>query len=551
MFASLALTIAALSCGADPRTAYDVQSYRLDLALDPRSRRIDGTLCLEAKLVSPATASLVLDLDPALELSAVERLEGALDGTRECRGVALPFRRDGRTLVAQLGKPGAPGERVLLALRYGGTPLEKSSFEGFHWKKSADGQPWIDVACPDSGSSSWFPCKDSYWHPEDMAERVWINLRVPAGLTGVANGRLIAKEEQGAWDLFRWELAYPCASSAIALHAGAFVHASRTLQVGGKPLACETWMLPEDAAKAELQFEDVPPLLEAFTEAFGEYPFPRAKFALVESSFLGLGHSSCIGYGSSFPAWCAREGVSDPHSEENELFDAVLVRECAREWWGNALGPRTWADAWIQEGFATYAEAVYAEKVLGPEVAQQFLEGLHVGANDKLLRPAQSDASVCSDAALGRKGAWVLHALRWQLDDDETWWKTLRAFHDQFRYRTASTADFREVLERQSGKKWERFFRAWIEGSGHPELRGRVAAEPARVVLEIENSGSDGTEFEVPLEITWRDGKDARRERVMLAPGKNELAFPCKSKPKGLQARGFEHVPGAHAIRIE
>jgi aminopeptidase N len=521
MLAGFALLLSPLSPADDPRAGYDVLSYRIDLTVDPRARRIEGSVGVEAKVVASELPGFVLDLAPELELRSVRLADGA----------PLAFRREGRCVVASFTAPRKAGEHVALVLSYGGTPAEPSSFEGFHWRKSADGSPWIGVACQQSGASAWWPCKDSLFHPEDLPERTSIDLRVPAGLTGVSNGHLVGKEQQGAWDLFRWEHPYPCPTGAISICVGAYAEVARTLEIGGRKLDFLYWVLPEDAAKAKLQFEDVPALLECFSEAFGEYPFPKSKYGLVQTSYLGLGHASCIGYGSSFPKWCEQTGTPDGKADLNRFFDGVLVRESAREWWGNAVRARTPEERWIEEGFAGYAEALYVERVLGAGRLEEFMEA---------LRPLAAS-----------RGAWVLHTLRWFVDDDERWWKALREFNLQFRYKCAGSDDFRAVLEKQTGKKWERFFRTFVQGSGQPELSGRVRSERDKVLLEIENRGSDGTQFEVPIVLDWRDGKEQRHERVMLAPGTNKLSFPCKTKPADLDAHGWEHVLGTHSIKVE
>ena len=553
MLAIFALALATGLAADDPRAGYDVLAYRIDLTVDPRARRIEGTVGVEARVGASALPSLVLDLDPQLELGAVQLLAGPLDGKRALAGVPLAAQRAGRQIVATFAEPQKPGARLALSIAYGGTPPESSSFEGFHWKKSPDGQPWIGVACQGTGSSSWWPCKDSFWHPEDKPERTWINLRVPAGLSGVANGHLVSKEKQGAWDVFHWEHPYPCETYALSIYVGAYTEVATTLEVAGHKLDFVYWVLPEDAAKARLQFADVPALLETYSEAFGEYPFAKSKFALVESSYWGMEHSSCIGYGSSFPKWCAQQGAPDPYADQNRFFDYILVHESAHEWWGNAVSAKSWDDFWIHEGFATYAESLYVERVLAAEQLDEFWERLRplVGAKDRLCAGGTPDSAAAYSGALYHKGAWVLHTLRWYVDDDELWWKTLREFNAQYRYKNAGTDDFRALLEKNTGKKWERFFRSWFQGSGYPELSGRIRSEGGKVLLEIENKGSDETQFEVPIALDWRDGKDQHHERVMLAPGSNRLEFPCKIRPADLRAHGWEHVLGKHSIKVE
>jgi aminopeptidase N len=177
----------------DLRAAYDVQAYRLDLVIDPEHEKLSGVVAVEAVVTSTALATLELDLQPGFEVSRVLELESAVDSTSALKGRELAFRRAGARLGCALARPMQRGEPVRIAVVYSGRPTAPDSFEGFHWQKTAEGRPWISTSCQGRGSSSWWPCKDSFFHPEDKPERTFVNATVPSGLYAVSNGRLALK----------------------------------------------------------------------------------------------------------------------------------------------------------------------------------------------------------------------------------------------------------------------------------------------------------------------------------------------------------------------
>jgi aminopeptidase N len=342
----------------------------------------------------------------------------------------------------------------------------------------------------------------------------------------------------------------------VTLNVAPYVVVEQELELDGieDPLPFVWYVLPENAEKAALQSQDVPAMLRSFTRAFGPFPFPGSKFALVETPFWGMEHSTAIAYGSSYPAWIAAHGGRDRHAARNRLFDYILVHESAHEWWGNAVSARTWGDFWIHEGFATYAEAVYLEDVKGAELAQQHMDTWKrdVKPDSRLYRGDGVDSGEAYDITLYAKGAWVLHTLRQIVDDDDAFWRTLRAFNLEFRYGNASTQDFRAVLERETGADWKRFFDEWVYGKGFPSLRGSVKADGETITIRVTNEGSAGDPFHVPLDLAWKsDGPGLQRSRVWLEPGENRLTIPVGRSVSAIEIRGLERILCHAQITIE
>src|SRR5262245_24231798 len=217
-------TVIPASQAEDLRTLYDVETYRLDVAVDPSSRTLTGTVAIEAKVVGPALSRFVLDLKPPLVVQSVTQLGKPIEPQGPLEGTPLAFEHKAASLSILLEDGKHRGDVVRVAVTYSGKPVSRNSFDGFHWKKTAAGKPWISTSSQGTGSSAWWPGKDSFWHPEDKPERTFVNLTVPDGLTGVSNGRLTGREKTAAGtETFHWVHEYPCETYAIAIAAAPYV----------------------------------------------------------------------------------------------------------------------------------------------------------------------------------------------------------------------------------------------------------------------------------------------------------------------------------------
>ena len=109
-----------------------------------------------------------------------------------------------------------------------------------------------------------------------------------------------------------------------------------------------------------MHFEQVKEQLSFYEKTFGNYPWQRDGYKLVESPYAGMEHQSAIAYGNGY--------------KNNRLgFDYIILHETAHEWWGNSVTAYDLADAWIHEGFATFSEALFVENKFGHEAYLNYL----------------------------------------------------------------------------------------------------------------------------------------------------------------------------------
>jgi hypothetical protein len=196
--------------------------------------------------------------------------------------------------------------------------------------------------------------------------------------------------------------------------------------------------------------------------------------------------------------------------------------------------------------------AARVELTRGAEIADLYFANLRrsIPRTGRLYRGQGADwKSAYASSIIYSKGAWVLHTLRTYLDDDDLWWAALRDFNLSFRYGNATTEDFRGVLERVTGRSWERFFAQWVYGDGYPTLRGSVRARERTLAVEIDNPTGVGA-FHVPLDLEWQEAGRTVRERLLLEPGHNRIDLERESAPTGLRLVSLHRILGEHDVEV-
>jgi aminopeptidase N len=410
---------------------YDVRSYVLDLRYDPATRRLDGT----AAILATATQALSrFDLDLRdLAVSSV-----TVNGRRAA------WTRSGQELVITPDRALGQHRPFLTVVRYGGVPGPVTdpdgSIEG--WVPTDDG---AFVVNEPQGSPAWFPAND---HPTDKATFT-VRMTVPAGITAVGNGRLLAQTTRHGRTTFVWHEDNPMATYLSTITLGRFqVHRDR---VQGLPVYVA--LDPREAAEAKPVTDRIPEIVRWGTSLFGPYPFDVVG-AIVD-------RAPEVGY--------ALESQTKPNFDEAPSL-STMVHEIAHQWYGNSVTLSRWKDIWLNEGFATYAEWLWSEHT-GDRSAQEIFDA-------EYARPATSafwqqpagdpggPENLFNSPSYDR-GAMTLHVLRVRIGD-RAFFRLLRAWAQRYRYDNVSTPDLVALAERISGQDLDRLFAVWLYRPGKP-----------------------------------------------------------------------------------
>jgi aminopeptidase N len=256
------------------------------------------------------------------------------------------------------------------------------------------------------------------------------------------------------------------------------------------------YVLPEHLQDALASLPKTVDALRIFSNAYGLYPFINEKY----------GHSE-FGSGGAMEH---QTMTSTTTFNEN-----TVAHELAHQWFGDLITCANWHNLWLNEGFATYSEAVYAEAEYGEQAywnAMNFRMGNALRAVGTLyLQDTTNVSGMFQTDRVYSKGASVLHMLRHVLRDS-VFFRSLRSYvsDPRFRYNVATTEDFQHVCEGESGQNLAYFFNEWVYGEKYPkyDLQWRVDSASHHVIVTIdqETGTTNPAFFTMPIDIRFSTG---------------------------------------------
>jgi aminopeptidase N len=425
---------------------YDVRHYALDLGYDQPANQLAG----RAVIIARATQRLDrFDLD-LRDVYAVSQVT--------VNGRTADFSQAGQELVIGPRRRLERGHRFVVTVAYAGQPAPvvdpDQSIES--WIPTDDG---AFVVNEPQGAPGWFPVNDT---PRDKATYDF-RVTVPAGRVVMANGVLVSRRSHGATTTWRWVERAPMASYLATVTNGAFETRFGRLSDGLPRFDAvdpQTREHPADPPNPALAWTRLAPedeIIHFFSDLYGRYPFESVGGIVDWAPDVGYSLES-----QGRPNYDRIPGPSE------------VVHELAHQWFGDSVTPATWPDIWLNEGFATWSEWIYAERHGGPTAQSRFDELYAIAEASKegqnLWFPAPA-ALPGPDALFStpvyERGAMTLQALRQKIGD-ATFFAILRDWCRENRYQNVTTADFITLAERDSGRQLDAFFDVWLYQQGRP-----------------------------------------------------------------------------------
>jgi aminopeptidase N len=464
------------------RANNDLLYYHLDLRVDPKKKFISGKNTIRFKMLVDGTR-IQLDLNDTLNIDKI--LLGA---------TPLKYERDSGAVFVDFPETLWKGKTYSIDFYYSGNPLETGRFGSMAFKKDASGHPWINTACEEQGASMWWPNKDQW---RDEVESMEISVAIPNGLVDVSNGKFIGKTDLGdgytRWD---WMVHYPINNYDVSLNIGNYEHFSDKYH----DLPLDFYALPEDLEKAKKQFAQAKGMIEAFEHYFGEYPFKKDGYKLVEVPYSGMEHQSAVTYGNHFAnGYLERDWTGVGISPR---FDFIIIHESGHEWFGNSVTAADRSDMWIHEGWTTYLECLYVEYRWGREDGLKYTNGYK--AKVKNDRPIISERGVNATPPQDQyfKGALFLNTLRSVVDDDKKWFKLLHDLYQRFKYQNIMTEDIVAFFNQRTRMNPTPIFDQYLRHTAIPTLELKFDAGQGTVAYRWK---ADEAAFAMPVQVGTKD----------------------------------------------
>lgn len=419
------------------QTFYDVIYYDIDVAMDPSTQTVSGTVTMTAEVVAASLGEVDLDL-----LSNM-----AVSGARDTSG-AVSFSHTNDIVTLTLSHTYYTGETFTVEVDYNGTPNEAYGSFGFD---SRNGAPMIWSLSEPYGARSWWPCKDI---PADKADSVDIRITVPDTLIVASNGTLRSETDNGATKTYHWHEEYPITTYLVSVAIHPYTTFSHWYNYSPTDsMEVQYYVFEDHYDTVQTNYGKTVNMIGIYTDLFGEYPFINEKYGHAEFVWGGGMEHQTI---TSLGGW----------------GEYLIAHELAHMWWGDMVTCNSFHHIWLNEGFATYSEALYSEVEYGTAQYHQDMQNEKYlgGGTIYVPDPEGSDFSRIFHYGLSyQKASWVVHMLR-HVVGDSVFFDLLKTYYadSRYQYGTITTEEFRDLCEDESGMDLDFFFHQWIYEEYYP-----------------------------------------------------------------------------------
>lgn len=462
-----------------PKHAFDVIDYNLEIDLyhcyaSPYPKNFSASNKITAKADSVLSTMTLNAVNTSLRIDSI-------------KPSSITFSHANDLLQLNLNQTYQVGDTIRLTIYYKHNDVADNAFYCNNGFVFTDNEP--------IGARKWIPCWD--W-PSDKA-RFEVKAKVPSTVLLASNGRLQDSLKISDTTYYHWVSRDPMSTYLMILTSK-----------DGFNLQTIYWHPPlhsQDSIPMRFYYNDgenpqgiidiMPEMLDFFSNTFTEHPFEKNGFATLSSEF----------------AWGGMENQTLTSLCPGCWQEMLAVHEFAHQWFGDMITCATWADLWINEGFATYSEALWLEHTQGELAYKNEIVGdansyLNSNPGWAISNPAwaitpPSVNTLFNYAVTYAKGACVLHQLRYVMGDT-AFFNGLKNYTNDasnFKLNNSTIPDFFEKMQQSSGQDLSWFMNEWIYTPNHPMYSIQTALGDNQVATTI--SQSNPTYFKMPVELKY------------------------------------------------
>ncbi len=358
------------------------------------------------------------------------------------------FDRDGRELRLRLADQVSAGETAEVVVAYHGQPEPLDTGEGLPFNLGFQTRPWgTFVASEPIGAATWFPAND---HPQDKAT-FDVEVTVQSGQVAIGPGQLVSTVVNAdGTETYSWEAQDPMTTYLASVATGEFELTTETIEgITGNDIVIRHAVHRDALLATGDSLATTAEMMAAFEEQFGPYPFESYGILVVpESLGFALENQTLSLFGTDIIG--------------SEAAQPILAHELAHHWFGNLVSPAAWDDIWLNEGFATWAEWWWTERIAGRDMSR-------IAATIPMEPLTGLTPDTLFDINVYWRGGLTLEALR-RTVGDETFAEILSAWTERYGGGVASTENFLDLVTELAGQEATNVVSQWIFAPDMPAL---------------------------------------------------------------------------------
>ena len=491
----------------------DVTYYKLNLSLTYSPKNIKGEVTINAKSKILNLSQISIDLQDSLKTDSVRI------GNKR-----LSFVHQQNQIQIKLDKIYTENQSISLIIYYHGVP-GSSGFDSFvfgNHNNKKDLAIW-SLSEP-FGASDWFPCKNAVDDKADSSD-VWIT--ADKYFVSVSNGILEKTlDNQDGTKTYQWKNRYPIAQYLISIACSNYAEYKGTFKYDGtNEMPITHYIYPESLTNAnKIGLDKTAFMLDLFSKKFGLYPFIKEKYGHAQFGWSGgMEHQTCTSISS--------------------FGEFLIAHEMTHQWFGDKLTCKNWENIWLNEGFASYGEALYMEAISGKSgydiYLKNFINNAKAAKGSVYVQNVGNINEIFSSARSYAKGAVILHQLRGIVGDDK-FFKVLQTYvASKNAYASVTTEDFQAVAEQVYGQSLDYFFKEWVYGENYPKYKFQWTTTPqsnGTFKIKIDLSQSNNTNptfFTMPIQISISQGLGDTTVTVFNNQQNQSFEFNLKQSVSG------------------
>jgi len=439
------------SIGAEYRLQIDVLHYSINLEItDFTNQTIAGYTTLQ-----------IAPLNDSLNIISLDLLELNIDSVYVENRKTTNYNYNCFVLSVPLQQTCYKSDTTEITVFYNGNPKQDLRWGGFYFTKTHAYNYGVGMMSePPNFGRVWYPCIDNFTDRATYDYYITVNRQHKAVCCGSLKEVI---ENQNDTKTYHWRLNHSIPTYLSAVAVADFEVLESTYKGLERDLPVQIFVSDNTKTKAEQSFVNLHEYIRIYENLFGAYQWDRVGYVIVPFFGGAMEHATNIAIGS-------RAVGGTLH------YESLFAHDLSHSWFGNLVTRSTEADMWLNEGWASYCEALMVEHIYGYEAYKEYnrqnlvnvLFSTHV--EDMGYRAIYDNPHLYTySSTVYDKGAAVVHTLRGYLGDS-LFFTGVRKYLKDYAFKSITTEEFLKYMTQKTGVDLTDFFTTWVYSPGFPHF---------------------------------------------------------------------------------